>query len=565
MGLVYYNRKEDIGTNAGGIAQIVSVPQLTLSQSYYDSWQNNAIQLEDGTTSHYVGLIGSPGGQGDWSASFLPDESKIYKFDGNNPTIWYFNNGLNFTFFAKYFDLTTRKIIRTVDFCKITKNQNNTLVFDGFSGDHEATTDGYPPASHNSTLVEQAYVMLCKTDVNFYSVEKTVPCYYFVAGYIRVSNDDIPIPYFIPSVGLIIEENLFSSAVSDDQGGVPQEPEGGEGSYQLNGENLDFGTADGLNADTGGGGLAAPTAKGLHAYEVDLVALTNFINNIYGSDDFSFSSIWQDFKNSQHDPLSGVLGCFMIPSSPSGSAVGYIKLSGQTFTIGGSCRAINRFGETGTSSLNIKPYYNSYLDYAPYTSISLYLPFIGQVSINTNEVMGGNIAVKYRIDFCTGACVAYITCTDKNGRTTYYQFSGNCAAGIPVAAQDGGAMNRIMGVFSSIGGLASVGAGNIFGIKDIISGVSETMEPRTNTRHSGSFSGGAGCIGGLYPFVVINRPKAAVPENYTNLMGGMAITGTKVKNFSGYTEFQEVNLASVSATQAIKDDILAKLKGGVIL
>lgn len=82
--------------------------------------------------------------------------------------------------------------------------------------------------------------------------------------------------------------------------------------------------------------------------------------------------------------------------------------------------------------VNISEYWGSALDYSPNTKVSCMLPFIGNVTLNTDEVMGHTIGIKYNIDLLSGSCVAMIT-VDGN---VYYQYTGECAVAIPLTGAD---------------------------------------------------------------------------------------------------------------------------------
>ena len=67
-------------------------------------------------------------------------------------------------------------------------------------------------------------------------------------------------------------------------------------------------------------------------------------------------------------------------------------------------------------SLNLGTYifknkYNNYLDYAPYTKITVWLPYIGFVELDPNEVLGNPISFDYQFDLDSGevtACISYV-------------------------------------------------------------------------------------------------------------------------------------------------------------
>lgn len=366
---------------------------------------------------------------------------------------------------------------------------------------------------------------------------------------------------------IAISIEAFEADETDPQGGIPIEPEGGDGSYIFSGETLSFGTASDRSSDMGGGGLTAGTSPGTHLYDIDITALSDFLSTVYaGTSGLSFGDLWQAFKNTQHDPLSGIMGALMLPIDPTSTAISYIRLSGQSISVTGSCGYVTtRFAETAEASIAVEGSYNTFLDYEPFTKVTLYLPFIGTVGLNTNECMDGSITVKYWIDVCTGNCVAYVTLIDRFGYPTYYQYSGNCAAYIPVSSNDAGIASIVAGASSVISGTVSALSGNPAGVGGILSGAAVMAEPKTTQKHVGSFNGGAGCVGCLYPFIVINRPSSATAKNYTKLMGTISALSGKVGDYSGFTSFLQVDTSGVPATDSELREIQSALAEGVYI
>lgn len=366
---------------------------------------------------------------------------------------------------------------------------------------------------------------------------------------------------------IAISIEAFEADKTDPSGGIPIQPEGGDGTYTLHAETLSFGTAEGRSDDMGGGGLAAGNAHGTHLYDLDLTAFSDFMGTAYaGTGSLSFSDLWQAYKNSMHDPLSGILGALILPINPPDTAVTYIRLSGQSIAVSGSCGYVTkRFGETADAAVNVVPYYSTFLDYEPFTKITLYLPFVGSVGLNTNECMGGSISVRYWVDYCTGNCVAYVTLTDRAGRPSYYQYNGNCAAYIPVSGNDGGIASIISGASSVITGTVQAMSGNPAGIGSMIGGGMQIAEPKTTQKHVGGFSGGAGCVGCLYPFIVVNHPAAATAQGYTGIMGApSAMTGT-VGQYHGFTAFMHADTHGIPCTAEEMQEIEGVLSEGVYL
>lgn len=550
MGIVFYNAKEDIGTERAGLFPVGQCPDLNIADA--STWNNNRFYLGGDEVGHWIFVLPTTG---DWSAALFP-YSPANMADTYGKT-YYFVSNFDICFSAKYQGYTPPpeyQYAESFDFGKMRQTDTESVIQAGISNTSVWSAAGYPPGLDGEPCGLLVFRCTCQIAGTPHSG------FYFAWGHNR---EDTNANYFIPDWGMFFSENMFVASESDPQGGIPQPPEGGNGDRQLHGVTLDLGTADARNTAMGAGGIVSPTARGTHLYEIDTAAFSDFTNQIYGStggDGLSFNDIWQQFKNQQHDPLSGIIGALIVPLTPTASDIGYIRLSGQSFSVSGTCKAISsRLGQSITHTINLNKYYNSFLDYAPRTQISLYLPFIGQVSLNANECMGGGVQISYWVDFCTGDCVAYVTCYGKSGKPTYYNYSGNCAQFIPVSSYDGGISSFISGAAGMIGGLAS---GNYIGAA---LGAAEMIEPQTHTKHLGSFSGGAGCLGILNPFLVVNRPADAIPANFTNMLGGQSVQYGTVGSFSGYTEFERVRLDSVNATEEEKMEILSELQRGVIL
>lgn len=75
---------------------------------------------------------------------------------------------------------------------------------------------------------------------------------------------------------------------------------------------------------------------------------------------------------------------------------------------------------------------NSFLDYVPYTTLDLYIPFCGTIQLDPNDVMGHTLDVQLLIDYTTGNCDAFVSCDNLVIETT----SGSIAIDIPVTGTE---------------------------------------------------------------------------------------------------------------------------------
>lgn len=258
--------------------------------------------------------------------------------------------------------------------------------------------------------------------------------------------------------------------------GPINQPGGGDGGYNLKDFDLGVPPTPSITVLRGFSGTDDDVGHGVHTYVLNADAEHLFTQKMW--DDSFFSSI----TNNKYNPLQGILGYFYLPdyisrtedgqgfedgvlitSAASIRVNGYPYLKTEISTGGAVVSELKthyywkRFGE-----LNIDEYFGTFMDYAPYTKIQLYLPFIGIQEIPTNLCMGGKIELDYLINALDGNCVAYITTIDRNSNDrTIISATGNCALQKPISGHvDMTAVN----VVSTIGQVAIQAATTAMGI-----------------------------------------------------------------------------------------------------
>lgn len=332
-------------------------------------------------------------------------------------------------------------------------------------------------------------------------------------------------------------------------------------------------------------------------------------------------TIWNHIKQFFENPMEAIIGFNLVPVPvPDGGVENFALMyidTGISMTV-----AANQFVDLDCGTLELKRYYGSALDQSPYTKISCFLPYIGTVNLNTDEVMGTTLRVKYRVDIVSGSCVAKIF-VDEN---CLYQYSGHCAITIPISSAD---FSSYVSAAISVGKLAAAaitagaGAAMAPGVgeatqqtnqvvtttqttrtarnpatgRQITTGTTTTvqtlespvdqpstqasfsglspqnvantvgaiMSSKPHIEHSGSFSGNSGYLGVRRPFVIIERPNMCMPANYNTLNGFPAMITMELGTCKGFTRVQQVQLTGLHATNPEQAEILELLKSGVIL
>lgn len=266
------------------------------------------------------------------------------------------------------------------------------------------------------------------------------------------------------------------------------------------------------------------------------------------------------FKKLFADPMDCILGLSIVPVAvPNGGnqsvMVGNIS-TGVSMTLAGSQYVVVNCG-----TINVNEYWGSYLDYAPYSKASIYLPYCGVHPIDIDEIMDRSITVEYHVDILSGACVAFIMCAD----SVLYSFTGQCASSIPVSGNDFTQMiNGIITASTAIGSMVATGGATApVAVPQLVSTAVNSMKPEVEK--SGSLSGTGGMLAIQTPYLILTIPRQALPKDQNTFTGYPSFITSNLGDLSGYTEVEEIHLESIPATDGELSEILNLLKSGVIL
>ncbi len=318
--------------------------------------------------------------------------------------------------------------------------------------------------------------------------------------------------------------------------------------------------------------LSAANTNFIRLYNPTLSELQSLANYMW-SDLFDLNT----FKKIFSDPISCILGLSIVPVAVRNGGTSSVVL-GNIDTEVLMNRALSQYETVDCGSLTISEYWGAYLDYSPYTKFELYLPYIGTRPISADDIMGKIISVIYRVDILSGSCVAYVKCDD----SVLYSFIGQCSSSIPITGNDwtnvingalniAGAVGTLVaaGGFSAPAQIAGTAAGTAYQAKHLMSTGASLAQNITSMKpqieKSGSLSGTGGLLGVQKPYLIITRPKQALPARQNHYMGYPSFITVRLGDVSGYTEIDSIHLENIPATSDELDEIERLLKGGVIL
>lgn len=300
----------------------------------------------------------------------------------------------------------------------------------------------------------------------------------------------------------------------------------------------------------------------LHAYNP-----TNAQINSFGS------WLWTTFSGDLIDtisklfnnPMDAVIGLHELYATPITGSETTIK-AGYLDSGVASRLVTSRYSEIKCGAISVPEYWGNYLDYSPYTKTFCYLPFIGVVELNTDDIIGAGVEITYKIDSYNGSCIALIT-TAKAGSSecVTYEFSGNCAVEIPITSGMKSAVQSAL-IGAATAGIA-VATGGIGGVASaaLVGGVRQGGNSKNIVQHSGSFGSSYGAMGIKVPFIIVKRPKQKVVLGYNTNYGYPSHKMVRISDCSGYLKAIEVDVVSPTATENEKKMIEKQLKDGIFV
>lgn len=346
------------------------------------------------------------------------------------------------------------------------------------------------------------------------------------------------------------------------QPGGSTTPGGGDGSFNKSSDPINMPSIPSLAViNTGFVSLWRPS-------DTELVALHSYL----WSGAFDPDSLKKIFAN----PIDAIMGFGIIPLNP---VIG----SPRSLKIGNIDTGVNitpitqQYYQVDCGTLYLENYFNTYLEFEPYSTLEIFLPFCGCMQLSADDFYrrkkeypgGGAIQVKYNVDILSGSCVACIRCYDANGHmTTTYEFNGNLLTQIPITGNDfSGLYNAVLGIAGNVvSGVAHAATGNAAGILgDVVNAAHNVTSAKPSINRSGTIGGSYGLLANRKPFLIRNIPREAVAWAQNTFQGYPSHITTAINSISGYTEFEKVYTDNIPASDNELKEIVQILETGVIL
>lgn len=268
------------------------------------------------------------------------------------------------------------------------------------------------------------------------------------------------------------------------------------------------------------------------------------------------AGLFDNIKLMNQSPIENIVSCKIFPMAFTGTDE--TMMLGNVETTTGA-----RIGDTSTflydiGTVSVKPYYNSFLDYSPYTTLSIFLPFCGIHELDCKLLMGKSLNVKYAVDVVCGTCKALLYVEG----VELYSFDGQMGIDIPIASGTRAQVEKAL-ISGAVSTVSSIATQNPVGVA---TSLLNTATSSLHNQTSGSHSSATSAYETLQVYLIYDRPVYQNLEGFAHAFGRFCGLTKNLGNLDGFTVCNEnVELSGIVCSSEEKEELKSLLTGGVFL
>lgn len=317
--------------------------------------------------------------------------------------------------------------------------------------------------------------------------------------------------------------------------------------------------------------LNKPTLSNVNVFNRSFAVNANTVKNLadflWNADEKKFQEIVKGLALMGENPMNGIIDLRLFPFNVAlkNSATGAENIViGRTDTgVSGIklTEKVNSLIDLGECTFFTK--FKNFLDYEPYTTAQLYIPYIGVVPVSTAEFMGHRISVKMIVDYTTGAGTAIVFKDD----IPFIYRNGVVGVSIPMTGNDSASYaNTVIGnvVGGAVSGVSSIASGNIGGVISSAEKIYSGFATGTNYQEASASSPSVATWQPQKCYFIIDRPILNVPDNYGRTVGYACEQTGKLSDFTGFTVVSNPEI-SFKCTETEKTMLSQLLTTGVFI
>lgn len=317
--------------------------------------------------------------------------------------------------------------------------------------------------------------------------------------------------------------------------------------------------------------LNKPTLSNVNVFNRSFAVNANTVKNLadflWNADETKFQEIVKGLALMGENPMNGIIDLRLFPFNV---ALKNSATQAEPIVIGRTNTGVNgiKLTENVNSLIDLGECtfftkFKNFLDYEPYTTAQLYIPYIGVVPVSTAEFMGHRISVKMIVDYTTGAGTAIVFKDD----IPFIYRNGVVGVSIPMTGNDSASYaNTVIGnvVSGAVGGVTSIASGNIGGVVSSAEKLYSGFATGTNYQEASASSPSVATWQPQHCYFIIDRPILNVPDNYGRTIGYACEKTGKLSDFKGFTVVSNPEI-NFRCTDSERQYIVNMLQGGVFV
>lgn len=211
---------------------------------------------------------------------------------------------------------------------------------------------------------------------------------------------------------------------------------------------------------------------------------------------------------------------------------------------------------------------NSFLDYDGYTTISMYLPYLGVVDLPTKTVQKTKLSVYYAVDVPS----MQLKYTIKSNGLIVHEQVVQFGDDVPISLSSGlqnvtNTVSAVTGMAADVALLGTMGGGKKAIASTLIHTVADAHTTTDGITVKGNSSGVMGKWGSLKCALIVTKPISKRPSNYAKIKGNLICDTYKLSSLTGLTicENPRITFTNTKPTEKEIEEIYSYLEKGVIL
>ena len=211
---------------------------------------------------------------------------------------------------------------------------------------------------------------------------------------------------------------------------------------------------------------------------------------------------------------------------------------------------------------------NSFLDYDGYTTISMYLPYLGVVDLPTKTVQKTKLSVYYAVDVPS----MQLKYTIKSNGLIVHEQVVQFGDDIPISLSSGlqnvtNTVSAVTGMAADVALLGTMGGGKKAIASTLVHTVANAHTTTDGITVKGNSSGVMGKWGSLKCALIVTKPISKRPSNYAQIKGNLICDTYKLSSLTGLTicENPRITFTNSKPTEKEIEEIYSFLEKGVIL